>query len=168
MWFSKCTLNLDFLIGIFRFSSDSALAWMPLGLIHDKSLLLQEWLGAIIQQAITHGITGANVDRDICCHMVFLLYRMSYSQTRDPSLLTYLRPRQNGRHFAEGMLKYIFTLQPLRAPGYCRTPSGRAAGQTSPVNTLTSIIFHGSFSNLTRTFITLRSLTSLIMEVLPH
>ena len=46
----------------------------------------------------------------------------------------------------------IFTPQPLRAPGYCRTPSGRvggqAAGQTNPVNTLTSILFHGSFSNL--------------------
>ena len=51
----------------------------------------------------------------------------------------------------------VFTPQPLRAPGYCRTPSGRAAGQTSPVNTLTSTIFHGSFSNLARTFITLRS-----------
>ena len=66
----------------------------------------------------------------------------------------------------------IFTPQPLRAPGYCRTPSGRAggraAGQTSPVNILTSIIFHGSFSNLVRTFITLRSRTSSIMEVLPH
>ena len=62
----------------------------------------------------------------------------------------------------------IFTPQPLRAPGYCRTPSGRAAGQTSPVNTLTSIIFHGSFSNLARTFIALRSRTSSIMEVLPH
>ena len=64
----------------------------------------------------------------------------------------------------------------LKAPGYCRTPSGRAggrtggraAGQTSPVNTLTSIIFHGSFSNLARTFIVLRSRTSSIMEVLPH
>ena len=36
------------------------------------------------------------------------------------------------------------------------------------VNTLTSIIFHRSFLNLTRTFITLRSRTSSIMEVLPH
>ena len=36
------------------------------------------------------------------------------------------------------------------------------------VNTLTSIIFHGSFSNLARTFIVLRSRTSSIMEVLPH
>ena len=46
----------------------------------------------------------------------------------------------------------VFTQQPLRAPGYCRSPSGwaggRAAGQTSPVNTLMSIIFHWSFSNL--------------------
>ena len=48
----------------------------------------------------------------------------------------------------------------LKAPGYW--------GQTSPVNTLTSIIFHGSFSNLARTFIVLRSRTSSIMEVLPH
>ena len=84
---------------------------MPLGLIHDKSLLLQEWLGAIIQQAITPGITWSNIDPDICRHMVFLLSRMSYSQTRDPSLLTYLRPRQNGRHFADGMLKYIFLIE---------------------------------------------------------
>ena len=57
----------------------------------------------------------------------------------------------------------VFTPQPLRAPGYCRTPSGWAAGQTSPVNTLTFIIFHGSFSNLARTCITLRSRTSSIM-----
>ena len=53
--------------------------------------------------------------------------------------------------------KSFITPQPLRAPGYCRTPSGRAAGQTSPVNTLTSIIFHGSFANLARTFTTLIS-----------
>ena len=65
-------------------------------------------------------------------------------------------------------IRALFTPQPLRAPGYCRTPSGRAAGQKSPVNTLTSIIFHESFSNLARTFITLRSRTSSIMEVLPH
>ena len=68
--------------------------------------------------------------------------------------------------------KPIFTPQPLMARGYCRRPSGRsvdrAAGQISPVNTLTSIIFHGSFSNLARTFITLRSRTSSMMEVLPH
>ena len=91
--------------------SDSAFAWMPLGLIHDKSLLLQEWLGAIIQQAITPGITWVNVDPDLCRHMVFLLSRMSYSQTHDPSLLTYLRLRQNGRHFADSMLKYIFLIE---------------------------------------------------------
>ena len=84
---------------------------MPLGLIHDKSLLLQGWLGAIIQQAITPGITWANVEPDICRHMVFLLSMVSYSQTRDPSLLTYLRPKQNGRHFADGMLKYIFLIE---------------------------------------------------------
>ena len=52
---------------------------MPLGLIHDKLSLLQEWLGAIIQQAITPGITWANVDPDICRHMVFLLSMISYS-----------------------------------------------------------------------------------------
>ena len=69
-------------------------------------------------------------------------------------------------------LEMVFTPQPLRAPGYCRYPSGPAArrsggracgsgaGQTSPVNTLTSIIFHWSFSNLARTFITLRSVRS--------
>ena len=83
-------------------------------------------------------------------------------------------------YFPSVCLSHLFTPQPLRAPGYCRTPSGRAggrtggraggraAGQTSPVNTLTSIIFHGSFSNLARTFIALRSRTSSIMEVLPH
>ena len=47
----------------------------------------------------------------------------------------------------------IFSPQPLRAPGYCRRPSGRAAGQQGRQAPLTSIIFHGSFSNL---------------EVLPH
>ena len=26
-------------------------------------------------------------------------------------LLPYLRPRQNGRHFADGMLKYIFLIE---------------------------------------------------------
>ena len=51
---------------------------------------------------------------------------------------------------------------------YPERAGGRAAGQTSPVNTLTSIIFHGSFSNLARSFITIRSRTSSIMEVLPH
>ena len=40
---------------------------------------------------------------------------------------------------------------------YPERADGRAAGQTSPVNTLTSIIFYGSFSNLARTFVTLRS-----------
>ena len=55
MWFSKCNIDIVFLIDIriFRFSSDRAFAWMPLGLIHDTSSLLQEWLGAISQQAIT-------------------------------------------------------------------------------------------------------------------
>ena len=53
MWFWKCNLNFVYLIVVFRFSSDSAFAWMPLGLIRDKSSLLQEWLGAIIQQTIT-------------------------------------------------------------------------------------------------------------------
>ena len=59
----------------------------------------------------------------------------------------------------------------LKGSGVLSSPEragGWAAGQTSPVNTLTSIIFHGSFSNLARTFITLRSRTSSIMEVLPH
>ena len=51
---------------------------------------------------------------------------------------------------------------------YPERAGGRAAGQTSPVNTLTSIIFHGSFSNFARTFITIRSLTSSIIKVLPH
>ena len=84
---------------------------MPWGLIHDKSLLLQEWFGAIIQTAVTPGITWANVDPNICRHMFYLLNRMSYSQIHDPSPLTYLRPRQNGLHFADGMLKYIFLIE---------------------------------------------------------
>ena len=59
----------------------------------------------------------------------------------------------------------------LKGCGVLSSPEragGRAAGQTSAVNTLTSTIFHGSFSNLARTFIALRSRTSSIMEVLPH
>ena len=59
----------------------------------------------------------------------------------------------------------------LKGSGLLSSPEragGQAAGETSPVNTLTSIIFHGSFLNLARTFITLRSRMSLIMEVLPH
>ena len=66
---------------------------------------------------------------------------------------------------------YHFYPAALKGSGVLSYPEragGRAAGQTSPVNTLTSIIFHGSFSNLARTFITLRSRTSSIMEVLPH
>ena len=39
----------------------------------------------------------------------------------------------------------IFTPQLLRAPGYCRRPSGRAEGQTSPVNTPTSQFFTDHF-----------------------
>ena len=42
------------------------------------------------------------------------------------------------------------------------------ARQTSPIDTLTSVIYHGSSSSLARTFIALRSRTSSIMEVLPH
>ena len=48
----------------------------------------------------------------------------------------------------------FFTPQPLRAPGYCRRPGGRAVGRAaarpSTVRALTSVIFHGSFSNLVR------------------
>ena len=72
----------------------------------------------------------------------------------------------------------IFAFWSLLKPFLPRSPEGLlssperaggwASGQTSPVNTLTSTIFHGSFSNLARTFIALRSRTSLIMEVLPH
>ena len=81
---------------------------MSLGLIHDKSSLLKEWLGAIIQQPnITSGITWANVKPDLCRHMV-LLSRINHSQAHDSSLLTHLRPRQNGRRFADDMLEYIF------------------------------------------------------------
>ena len=71
------------------------------------------------------------------------------------------------------LISVFITPQPLRLRGIVVPRAGgrvggRAAGQTSPVNTLTSIIFHGSFSNLARTFIVLRSRTSSIMEVLPH
>ena len=69
-------------------------------------------------------------------------------------------------------VSHLFAPQSLKASGYCRRSSGWAAGQatgqTSPVNTLTSIIFHGSFSNLARTFITLTSRMSSIMELLPY
>ena len=44
-------LDIIFLVGIFRFSSDNAFAWMLLGHIHDKSSLLQEWLGARLTKA---------------------------------------------------------------------------------------------------------------------
>ena len=105
----KCNLDIVFLIGIFRSSPDIAFASMQLGLTHEKSSLLQEWLGATSQQAITaryylccsqcwsrsmspHGVTG----------------RMSYSQAHIPSLLPYLGPRENGHHFADDMFKYIF------------------------------------------------------------
>ena len=68
-------------------------------------------------------------------------------------------------------MHFVFYPAALKGSGVLSYPEwagGRAAGQTRPVNTLTSIIFHGSFSNLARTFITLRSRTSSIMEVLPH
>ena len=58
------------------------------------------------------------------------------------------------------MILYVYT--PLRAPGYCGT-----LGRQAPLTLSLSTIFHGSFSNLARTFITLRSRTSSIMEVLP-
>ena len=68
-------------------------------------------------------------------------------------------------------LEMCFHPAALKGSGVLSYPEragGRAARQTNPVNTLTSIIFHGSFSYLARTFITLRSRTSSIMEVLPH
>ena len=88
-----------------------------LGLIHDKSSLLQEWLGAISHQAIT-----SRYHLSQCCPRSMSPHgvagRMSYSQTQlqpscgcpkwnNPSLLTYFRPRQNRRHFAD-MFTYIF------------------------------------------------------------
>ena len=68
---------------------------------------------------------------------------------------------------------YAISFYPVALKGsgvlsYPERAGGRVAGQTSPVNTLTSILFHGSFSNLARTFIILRSRTISIMEVLPH
>ena len=65
------------------------------------------------------------------------------------------------KSFYSAALKGSGVLSPERA-------GGRVAGQTSPVNTLTSAIFHGSFSNLAGTFIALTSQMSLIMQVLPH
>ena len=41
---------------------------MSLDLTDDKSTLVQEWLGAVRQQAIT----WANVDPDLCRHMASL------------------------------------------------------------------------------------------------
>ena len=90
-----------------------------------------------------------------------LLYRKIIDDNLQFLLIGFVAPSTKMILFHRGLSEIfvfacIFTPQPLRAPGYCRTPSGRAAGQTSPVNTLTSILFHGSFSNLARTFITLR------------
>ena len=69
---------------------------------------------------------------------------------------------------------YVFTQQLFRPLEYCRQPSGRsvgvgrafgqAAGNTSFVSALTSIILHGSFSNLARTLIGLKSQKSLLMR----
>ena len=84
-----------------------------------------------------------------------------------------LTPEEYGWHFVDGIQRWLQIFFIPRSSSGLRgivvpRVGGRAAGQTSPVNTLTSIIFHGSFSNLGRTFITLRSRTSSIMEVLPH
>ena len=55
-----------------------------------------------------------------------------------------LHPQLKNSHFYPTALKGSGVLSsPERAGGW-------AAGHTSPVNTLTSIIFHGSFSNLAR------------------
>ena len=93
------------------------------------------------------------------------LYDCFEGPTFSPSQTTLHKVRVKER-------KVLFTPQPLRARIVVARAGGRtggrAAGQTSPVNTLTSTIFHGSFSNLARTFIALRSRTSSIMEVLPH
>ena len=53
------------------------------------------------------GITWANVGPDLCRHMV-LLSRMSYFQTHYPSLLTYLRPKQNGSHICRRHVQIHF------------------------------------------------------------
>ena len=77
---------------------------MPLGLIHVKS-----FRNDLVPSS--NKPLPPVLPEPMLTHMVFLLNRMSYSQTHDPSLLTYLRPRQNGRHFADGMLKYIFLIK---------------------------------------------------------
>ena len=73
---------------------------------------------------------------------------------------------------ASGAFFFIFMLLPFYPAALKGSVvgqvGGRAAGQTSPINTLMSLIFHRSFSNLARTFIALKSRMSSIMEVLPH
>ena len=59
----------------------------------------------------------------------------------------------------------LFTLQPLKGSGVLLS-SEQAGRRSTPVSALTCVIFHGSFSNLARTLIALRSQTSYIMEVL--
>ena len=92
---------------IFRFSSDSAFARMPLGLIHDTSSLRQEWLGAIIQQAITSGYTQIYPD----------IYMPPHGGTLQDELFSNAWPQSANifeaeikwcHPFADDMMKYIF------------------------------------------------------------
>ena len=125
-----------------------------------------------------------NLRVDVICRFFFFFFLLLYCSinTLRPPIKQLIFSRHfrymfvNNNHFVFIRISLSFYPAALKGSGYCRTPSGRAggrtggraAGQTSPVNTLTSIIFHGSFSNLARTFIALRSRTSSIMEVLPH
>ena len=72
-----------------------------------------------------------------------------------PNLLITLR-----RHVTKIRVRCVVTSQ----PGCCR-PSVRSVGRSSPVSALTFVVFHGSL--LVRTFVTLTSRTSSIMDVLP-
>ena len=105
----QCTSSHDdlYILHIFRFSSDKAFAWLSFGVIHDKSSLLQEWLGAISQQAITSRYYPSKCwPRSLSPHGVTEQDEL-FSNAR-PSLLTYLRPKQNGRYFGDDMFNYIF------------------------------------------------------------
>ena len=59
---------LFLVIGGWDIFSEIALRWKSKGLTDDKSILGQVMLGAVRQQAIT----WANVDPDLCRHMVSL------------------------------------------------------------------------------------------------
>ena len=79
---------------------------MSLDFTDDKSTLVQV-------MAWRHkAITWANVDPDLCHHMVSLGHnKLKIRRLQDRlifNMVNTLRPRQNGRHFTDGIFKCIF------------------------------------------------------------